>query len=403
MQRIIALCPVYFALVVLMAQLSTAEAAAPPGDAGAEGRNERQWENGLPTDSSFFPIAVWVQNTRNARRYKDLGVNVYVSLYRGPTQEQLDELERLGMYAITHQNERAIKFKDRRVIAGWMHGDEPDNAQSLGRGKGWGPPVAPEKIVANYERVKAADPTRPVLLNLGQGVAWDRWHGRGVRTNHPEDYPQYLKGCDIASFDIYPVTHDHPDVAGRLEFVGKGVERLRKWTDGRKPVWCCIETTRINHPKAMPTPAQLRAEVWIALTHGATGIIYFCHEFTPATIEAGLLNYPEQARAVKAVNEEIHRLAPVLNSPTITDGVRVTSSDESVPIVTLCKRHEGSMYVFAVSLRPAPTTATFAISGAGEGGEVEAINGGRTIPLSGGQFKDRFDGYAVHLYRVRNQ
>ena len=24
------------------------------------------------------------------------------------------------------------------------------------------------------------------MLNLGQGVAWDGWYGRGTRTNHPE-------------------------------------------------------------------------------------------------------------------------------------------------------------------------------------------------------------------------
>src|SRR5438128_2370857 len=85
-----------------------------------------------------------------------------------------------------------------------MHGDEPDNAQSLGSGKGYGPPIPPERIISDFKRIRAADPSRPVLLNLGQGVAFDNYIGRGVRRNHPEDYPEYLKGCDIGSFDIYP-------------------------------------------------------------------------------------------------------------------------------------------------------------------------------------------------------
>jgi hypothetical protein len=50
-----------------------------------------------------------------------------------------------------------------------MHGDEPDNAQSLGQGNGYGPPIPPERIIADYHRVRMADPSRPVLLNLGQG------------------------------------------------------------------------------------------------------------------------------------------------------------------------------------------------------------------------------------------
>ncbi len=37
---------------------------------------------------------------------------------------------------------------------------------------------------------------------------------------------RYLEGCDIASFDIYPVTHEDPHVAGKLEYVGRGVARL---------------------------------------------------------------------------------------------------------------------------------------------------------------------------------
>ena len=94
-----------------------------------------------------------------------------------------------------------------------MHGDEPDNAQSLPGGKGYGPPIPPEKIVDDYERITAR-PTRRgrCMLNLGQGVAWDGWYGRGVRTNHPEDYPEYVKGGDIVSFDIYPVNATHKDV-----------------------------------------------------------------------------------------------------------------------------------------------------------------------------------------------
>ena len=61
------------------------------------------------------------------------------------------------------------------------------NAQSLGKDKGYGPPIPAATIVDDYRRIAAADPSRPVLPNLGQGVAWDARHGRGVRTNHPED------------------------------------------------------------------------------------------------------------------------------------------------------------------------------------------------------------------------
>src|SRR5687768_18288031 len=60
--------------------------------------------------------------------------------------------------------------------------------------------------------------------------AYDNYIGRGVRRNRMEDYPQYVKGCDIVSFDIYPVVHETPEVSGKLEFVARGVERSEEHT-----------------------------------------------------------------------------------------------------------------------------------------------------------------------------
>lgn len=323
-------------------------------------------------------------------------MNTYVALYRGPTEEQLAALEKAGMYAVVHQNERSLKFEESKVIAAWMHGDEPDNAQPRRDGqRGWGPPIAPEKIVADYERIKATDPTRPVLLNLGQGVAWDNWHGRGVRSRHPEDYPQYLKGCDIASFDIYPVTHDNPEVAGKLEFVGNGVKRLVDWTGGQKPVWACIETTHIHSDRAIPTAQQLRSEVWIAIAHGATGIVYFCHEFTPRQVEAGLLEYPEIVEAVKRVNAEVTSLAAVINSPTVADAVTVTGD-----VACLAKRHGGDLYLFAVSRRATPTRTTFTLKGLKGEATVQRVTGEGSTKTHAARFEEELEAYGVRIYCI---
>jgi hypothetical protein len=386
--------PLIAAAVVTLLALSSPTAA------------ERRWENGFPDRPDFFPLCVWVQNVRNAERYKAIGINTYVALYRGPTEEQLAALEKAGMYAVVDQNQRSLKFRDSKVIVAWMHGDEPDNAQARRDGQpGWGPPVAPEKIVADYERIKATDPTRPVLLNLGQGAAWDNWHGRGVRSRHPEDYPQYLKGCDIASFDIYPVTHESPEVAGKLWYVGQGVQRLHDWTAGAdgaaKPVWACIETTHIHNEKAMPTPQQVRSEVWMAIAHGATGIIYFCHEFKPQQIEAGLLEHPEIVEAVKQVNAEVTRFAPDLNSPTVPDAVELAPTTTPPAVKVLCKRSGRDLLLFAVSRTDTPQRVSLTVRGAAPDAPVQRLDDGRRLALRSGQFDDDFGPYEVHLYRIR--
>lgn len=372
---------------ILMAALWTV------GVSGAEPK----FSKGLPDRPDDFPIAVWLQSTDNAARYRDVGINLYVGLWRGPTEAQLDALDAAGIRLISGQGRGSLKFIDRPTIVGWLQDDEPDNAQSLGEGKGYGPPVPPEEIVKRYRAMKEADPDRPVLLNLGQGVAWDGWYGRGTRTNHPEDYPEYVQGCDIASFDIYPACHDHPDVAGKLWYVPHGVDRLRKWA-GDRPVWACIETTGIDNETRKATPAEIRAEVWMALIRGAKGIIYFAHQFKPTFIEAGLLADEEVAREVTAINARIRELAPVLNAPDAPDAVRV-ETDDPAAVATLAKQVDGVTYVFAASLREGPRSATFRLA-APDDAKVEVLDESRTLEAPAGAWTDRFDGYQVHLYRV---
>jgi hypothetical protein len=355
---------------------------------------------GRPTDDTFFPIGVWLQPPRHAARYQAAGINLYVGLWRGPTAGQLDQLEQAGMPVICAQNATGLEHRDRGIIAGWMHGDEPDNAQSLGPGRGYGPPISPEKIVEDYDRIRAADPSRPVLLNLGQGVAWDNYIGRGVRRNHPEDYPEYLKGCDIGSFDIYPVVHSSPEISGKLEFVARGVERLIGWTRGAKPVWNCIECTSISNPPAKATPAQIRAEVWMALIAGSRGLIYFVHQFKPEAREAALLDDPVTLAAVTSINRQIRDLAPVLNSPTIAGGVAISPAKADVPVVAVLKRVAGRLYVFAANQRNAPTRATFVLREPRGARQAEVLEESRTITVQGGSFSDEFAPYAVHLYQL---
>jgi hypothetical protein len=373
---------------------------AAPSRSQAPAQSGAVFEHGPPGDASFFPLAVWLQEPSNAARYKELGINLYVGLWKGPTQAQLDALERAGMSTICDQNQIGLANAKRKVIVGWMHGDEPDNAQPLEGDRGYGPPIAPEQIVADYERMRAADTTRPVLLNLGQGVAWDHWYGRGVRTNHPEDYARYLGGCDIASFDIYPVVHEKPEVTGKLEYVANGVKRLIDWSRGEKPVWACIETTHIGNARVRPTAAQVRSEVWLALVHGATGIVYFAHEFQPKFIEAGLLAYPDIAEGVKAINAEVARLAPVLHAPTVPAGATVASAPVEAPIALLCKRLAGSTYVFAVATSGATAKAVFNVAGLKGSATVQVLDESRTLPAVDGRFEDAFEGYAAHNYRI---
>jgi hypothetical protein len=355
------------------------------------------------TDTNRFPIGVWVQDPANAARYAAAGINLYVGLWEGPTQEQFAALRNTGIAVICHQTEFALRHPDNTNIVAWMHDDEPDNSRTRGARFGFGSPVTPEKVVEHYRLWKSNDVTRPVFLNLGQGAAWDGWYGRGRRNNHPEDYPRYLEGCDIASFDIYPVNHPSREVAGNLWFVARGVERLIRWTDGRKPVWNVIQCTRIDNPDRKPRPHEVRATVWMSLIHGSRGLVYFVHQFKPEFREAALLDDSEMLAAVTGINSQIARLAPVLHSPSLTNAVKVETSNPAVPVATMVKRVDGETWLFAVAMRDGVTRATFSLNGIEPEQTAEVLDESRSVDVVNGRFSDTFRSWAVHSYRLRNK
>jgi len=365
-----------------------------------------RWANGPARKANEFPIAVWLQDPSNAARYKAAGFNLYVALWEGPTEGQLSAIKADGMPVICAQNAVGLAHRNDPTIVGWMHGDEPDNAQPVkdpATGKeSYGPCIPPERIVADYARLKAQDPTRPILLNLGQGVANDEWVGRGAGAKL-EDYATYVNGGDLVSFDVYPVAGlEKPNSADFLWYVPKGIDRLTHWTSGRKPIWNCIECTRIGSDRKA-TPHQVRAEVWMALIHGSRGLIYFVHQFKPKFDEHALLDDPEMLTAVTAINKQIASLATLLNSPTLEKAATVQSSTVETPIDLMVKRQGRELTLCAVGMRNAATTGTFTVPAAAEGASVEVIGESRTLPLKSGRFSDSFQPYDVHLYRLKSK
>jgi hypothetical protein len=354
-----------------------------------------------------FPLAVWLQQPVHAQKYKKLGINLYVGLWKGPTADQLATLKQAGMPVICEQNELGLSDRNRDTIIGWLQQDEPDNAQPLvgkiGAARlGWGSPVSPTEMQERYRAMRARDPSRPVLLGFGKGVAWDPWKGRGNRTGHPEDYPQYVKAGDILAFDIYPAAETDPALAGRLEVVAGGVKRLVSWAGPERTVWNTIGTSKVKNPDAVVNPQHIRSQVWMSIINGARGIIYFVHQFEPRFIEATWFEAPEIAAAIGRINAEVQGLAKVILSPASGDIASISLRDENrIPVpsanIAVTSRRQGcKLYIFAASLSNKPLRAGFNLQQAS--GTLDVIGEGRRLPAKGNGFEDDFEPYAVHLY-----
>lgn len=389
-----------------------------------------KWPGFVPKDDPwYFPIMVFTQEPKNATKYKELGINLYFALWQGPTAEQLAEFKKHDMRVICEFNEYAQGhlLADPTVVA-WVHIDEPDLAV-FSRGElladqarakklvkehwpemykemdldnkdynGWGFGHGPEVCRQHYERVKSFDKNRPVVMMLSQAVA-ERFIGRGDRTDHDEDYPKYINGAtDIVAFDIYPVAYGRPD---DLWLVPKGIDKLNQWDNGSRPKWCAIECTFGRPDKAIATAEQIRAQIWMAIIHGARGFGYFVHNFDKDgkyVTDKGLLEDPAMMKAVTAQNAEIRSLAKVIYAPGI-EGVSLATHPEA-KLDYVARRVDGSVYILSSTMTTTATSATFVIAGAGNG-EVEVINENRTLKLIDGKFTDAFAGFDVNLYRIR--
>lgn len=397
-----------------------------PMRAAESGNPFAQLEHSFPGEADFFPIGVWLQNPGNAGRYRELGVNFYYGLWQGPTAEQIATLKKHDMYVICQMNDYAhVNLLDEEIVVGWMHRDEPDLAHVYPRDKiradktiikdkwpevykeldldnkeynGWGMGAHPiNDIQADYKKYKAIDKKRPVFLQLSKAVALEgKLTGRGDRSGKVWEYPLYIEGSDVVTFDIYPVAYG---MADKLYRVADGIDQLQEWGSGDRPLMAAIEAGFGD--EAMANQQQQRAQVWMAINHGANGIFWFVHRWVTRdgkrrmASEKMPLDNAEIGQAVKAINGELHQLAAVINSPEKNDLASATGAELDLG----ARQHDGATYVFAVERGNAAGEAVISVKGI-ESGTVDVINEDRSLEFKDGSFSDRFDAFGTHLYKI---
>jgi hypothetical protein len=169
-----------------------------------------------------------------------------------------------------------------------------------------------------------------------------------------------------------------------------------------QPVWNFVE---IGHPSSEEsgytiTGPQIRASVWSSIINGARGIIYFAANFggpCPAFYIIRDACGDSIRGHLTAVNEQIHRLAPVLNAPFV-DGYAYARTDG--PIDLAVKRYNATNYIIAGSTTSEPSDVTIELS-CGDAQSAEVVDENRKIDIRDNAFRDSFpDGNAVHIYRI---
>src|SRR3954451_16568861 len=75
----------------------------------------KEWSRGPSADPGYFPIAVWLQDPKRAADYKKAGINLYVALWREPTDEQTSALKAAGMPVFCARNRYGRAHEDEPI------------------------------------------------------------------------------------------------------------------------------------------------------------------------------------------------------------------------------------------------------------------------------------------------
>ncbi|WP_217594156.1 beta-galactosidase [Cohnella sp. GbtcB17] len=218
---------------------------------------------------------------------------------------------------------RIRQFASHPAYMGHLLKDEPSASQIAG-------------LAALKEQYELAAPNGMAYVNLYPSHAAAELLGDAY-PNYVERYLSLAKP-DILTYDHYPFLTDNSIFKGDRETADYyyNLELMREASLRYEvPFWLFIQTLAFNGTHRDPVYAEIRWQVYTSLAFGVKGIQYFTYWTPPDSHETfGDAMIDRKGRRtrhydeVKAVNEEIAALGPVLMR---LRSVGVVASGESLP------------------------------------------------------------------------
>jgi hypothetical protein len=115
-------------------------------------------------------------------------------------------------------------------------------------------------------------------------------------------------------------------------------------------------------------------------------------------VQGGLFLAPREGHweELKKLAGELRELAPVLMGGTNTPP---SFSPADAPISLTVKEAGGRKLLLAANRAPQPVEVSFDLGTSGSA-PIPVLYEGRTLTVADGKLRDRFEGYAVHLYQL---
>jgi hypothetical protein len=138
-----------------------------------------------------------------------------------------------------------------------------------------------------------------------------------------------------------------------------------------------------------PTYEEGRCMTYLALVHGAKGLVYWCYYNLRM-----LPQYEEMWGWMKRIAAEVKELSPVLLSPDDLGAARLSPANDAIH--TKLRRYEGREVLIAVNSGQDPCEVTFE-SKRKLPAQVKVMFEDQTLPASGRRLKLTFKPLEVHV------
>lgn len=357
-------------------------------------------------DPDFFPLSVFFGRPAHAAQLKAVGINTYMGAeHNGPITAVTSQ----GIFVLAQSEWTRAEIGYNPRVVGWHVSDECEMGYSectpdWDNDNGENGRLAVQKRYA--DQFRAYNDGRFLQANFGNGVARTWWA--------PTTMDDHIALIDASSVDKYLYTSpgsrdvvkasgDWPAGVDPKRAAGYGwlqdqMERFQA-SGNPKPNWVFVEVAKpfLNESGAtVATVPQIEGAVWSAIIHGANGIAYFQHNNSGCGGYA-LVNCSADLKAgMKALNDRVTGLAPVINSPT-------REWDYKAGVDTLTKVYGDSLFVFAQpGLKSTTGPKTFLLPAGAVGTSVEVVGENRTLNVTDGKFTDSFAAEStIHIYKVK--
>ncbi|WP_343319821.1 DUF4082 domain-containing protein [Arthrobacter sp. TMP15] len=362
------------------------------------------------SDPSFFPIVAWyngISSNAEAQYDKKVGINTYIGMDSNTPYSLFKDND---LFWIGGKLNSTFTEASSNWVGNFLD-DEVDGRFTPEEGRAVLQDLKDKN--AGNGRFNYSNFTQMVISNDMEASDSQAFVNDYTDAVSLDMYWYTIPFCDWSPFRQNYITPVNQENCRTASSYGKTMESLRKQdsADGKlQAPWQFIELLN-GGPGGGPFTAnvsagQLKGSVMSSIINEARGLVYFNQSLSGPCQGGSLIrqsqvtqNFCGQAQvdAATTVNNQIKRLAPVLNSQSYEYSF-------GPGLDTMLKTYDGSAYVFAmVDGSSSPGNRAFTLPKGLKANSVEVVDENRSIAVGpDGKFSDNFSSeFSYHIYKIK--